>query len=166
MDRVLLVVDIQKGFITPCSVQVLEPIRALTFRFSRVVFAKFYNNEGSPFRNFLNYHDMPSGSADGALALETQNAAVVEHPGYSCVTPELIKMLHLWGVKQIYVCGIATEACVLKTVADLFELNIRPLLIEDLCASDRDPAYHLNAISLLEKLIGPDQITHVRDLIG
>ena len=61
-------------------------------------------------------------------------------------------------IREVYVCGIATEACVMKTVIDLFELSIKPWVIEDLCASDQDVHYHNIAIELMAKLVGKEHI--------
>lgn len=159
MPGILIIVDAQKGFITECSAHVLTTIDKLQHQFEQVIFTKFYNPSSSPLREILDYQKLPPGDADTELALEPrEDALTFEHPLYTCVTPELLKHLKNLNAKEVYVCGVATEACVLKTVLDLFENNIRPYVIEDICASDQDKHYNNIAIELMKKLVGKEQI--------
>jgi len=165
MSKTLLVVDVQKGFVTPSSNHIVEPIRRLQSRFENVAFAKFYNPESSPFRRFLDYHALSPNTAVAELAIEPcTNAFVFERPHYSAITPDVLAQLSRWAVEEVYLCGIATEACVLATALDLFEEGIRPVVIRDLCASDRDSHFHDAAMELIEKLIGAKQLVSVREI--
>jgi len=159
MPKILIVVDAQKGFITECSAHVLEKLDKLQHQFEHVIFTKFYNPDPSPFHEILDYQKLSPGDDDTKLALTTRKDAImIERPLYTCVTPEFLAQLKSWKAKEVYVCGVATEACVLKTVLDLFEHNIRPYVIEDICASDQDKRYHDIAIELMKKLVGQEQI--------
>jgi nicotinamidase-related amidase len=159
MPGILIIIDAQKGFITRCSSHVLEQLDRLQHQLNHVIFTKFYNPDPSPFREILDYQKLSPGDSDTALALTPrQDAIIIDHPLYSCVTRELCEHLEKLGAREVYVCGVATEACVLKTVLDLFEHNIRPYVIEDICASDQDKHYHDIAIELMKKLVGEKQI--------
>lgn len=159
MPRILIIIDVQKGFITECSSHVLERLDKLQHQFEHVIFTKFYNPDPSPFREILNYQKLSPGDSDTELALiPRKDAIIIERPLYTCVTEDLKKQLNALDAKEVYVCGVATEACVLKTVLDLFEGNIRPFVIEDICASDQDKYYHDIAIELMKKLVGEGQI--------
>ena len=165
MPAVLIVVDLQSGFVTECSAHVVELINRIQHRFDHVVFTKFYNPDPSPFRSILRYNKMSPRSPETELALEPKfGATLIERAFYSSVTGEMLSCLATHGVKEAYVCGIATEACVLKTVVDLFEHGIRPIVIEDLCASDKEVHYHHMAIELIGKLIGPHNLIRLKDL--
>lgn len=159
MLDVLIIVDVQKGFITEYSQHVLSKLDKLQHEFAHVIFTKFYNPDPSPFRKILDYQKLPPGHNDTALAITPRpDAIIIERPLYTCVTTELREYLEKLNAKEVYVCGVATEACVLKTVLDLFEHDIRPYVIEDICASDQDKHYHNIAIELLKKLVGKEQI--------
>lgn len=165
MMSVLLIVDVQKGFITSCSSHVLSGLERLQHQFDHVIFTKFYNPDPSPFRKILDYQKMPPGDDDTQLAIKPRDGAIiVERALYTCVTAELLAHLQRLKAKEVYVCGIATEACVLKTVADLFENNIRPYLIEDGCASDQDKHYHDIAVELIAKLVGKQNVIRLDEL--
>ncbi len=63
------------------------------------------------------------------------------------------------------ICGIATEAGVLKTVIDLFEYHFTPWVLEDLCASDKNGEFHDMAVKVIGALIGEDHIIDRQTLI-
>jgi nicotinamidase-related amidase len=157
--QVLIVIDVQKGFVTPQSQHVVTPLENLQYEFDHVVFTKFYNPDPSPFRKLLNYTAMSPQSPETELALTPRDdAVIISRPIYSCVTETLLVRLKTWGLKEVFIAGIATEAGVLKSVMDLFELNIRTWVLEDLCASDKGPEFHDPAIKVMGKLIGPQHI--------
>ncbi len=157
--KVLIVVDAQKGFVAPSSEHVLAMLEALQSRFDRVVLTKFHNPDPSPFRRILKYSELAPGDEDTALAIAPRgDASVIARALYTCVTPELLGILHDWGVDEVHVAGIATEACVLKTALDLFEADIRPIVIADACASDKNDRFHTMAMELITSLIGTDNV--------
>lgn len=161
----LLIVDVQRGFITPQSAHVVAPIEALQSRFGHVVVTRFINPPGSPFRDLLNYDKFAPGSAEVELAFTPRpDALIIDRPLYTGVTPDLLAALQGWGLDEVYVAGIATEACVLKTLTDLFERHITPWMIEDLCASDKGAEFHDPAIKVIGKLIDPGHIIRLADL--
>jgi len=156
MLHTLLVIDLQNGFLTEASQHIIEPIRRLQNDFENVIFTKFSNPPGSPFRKILDYHKMTPGSEETDLVLVPRpDAALIERPHYSCVTPELKKLLQSHGATEVYICGIATEACVMTSAIELFELGVRPYVISDLCASDKGEGFHQSALTVLRKLINP-----------
>ena len=55
-------------------------------------------------------------------------------------------------------CGIDTDACVLKTALDLFENNYDVKVIEDCSMSHSGIEYHNSAINMLKKLIGNQNV--------
>lgn len=158
--KVLIIVDAQKGFITKHSEHVLDPIDKLQSRFKgNVIFTKFHNPPHSPFRNILDYQKLAPSDKNTMLAIpQRDDATIIDRPYYTCVTQELKQKLTELSVDEVALCGIATEACVLKTALDLFESSIRTWILKDLCASDQDVRYHDMALELLGKLIGQQHI--------
>ena len=167
MARILIAVDIQNGFVTKHSAHVPMRLQEVLSGFDEVIWTKFYNPEPSPFRRILNYHKMSRNGPDTRLAISPPNGAlVIEHAIYSCVNHELHQKIRELNCEKVFVAGIASEACVLKTVIDLFEHDIKPVVLADLCASDKNPIYHHMAIELIRKLIGPDQVTYTGDFLA
>jgi nicotinamidase-related amidase len=123
-------------------------------KFDYVIATKFYNPDPSPFREILDYQKLSPGDSETQFAFTPRNDAhIIERPLYTCVNELFKGHIKQLNIREIYVCGIATEACVLKTVLDLFESNIRSWLITDLCASDQEDKYHEIALKLIGKLI-------------
>lgn len=157
--RILLVIDVQNGFVTDASRHVVKAIEAVQTGFETVLYSQFVNPDPSPFRSILKYDKLGRGSSQIDLALSPrQGAAVMEHTTYSSVTSELLYWLRDKQVNEICVCGIATEACVLKTVVDLFENHFITWLVEDLCASDKNAHFHAMAVEIIGALIGQQYV--------
>jgi nicotinamidase/pyrazinamidase len=56
----------------------------------------------------------------------------VENDGYSGFeNPDLNKQLQRFGVSRLFIGGLATDYCVLKTVCDALDLNYQVLLLTD-----------------------------------
>ena len=62
------------------------------------------------------------------------------------------------NIETIYLCGIDTDACVLKTALDLFENKFDVKVIEDCSMSHSGIEYHNSAINMLRKLIGNQNV--------
>lgn len=166
MPKVLVAVDVQKGFVSPSSRHVLKPIEDIQYRFDHVVFTRFYNPDPSPFRRILGYHDLAPGSEGVELAVKPRaDAVIIDKPDYSGCNDELKRHLALWRTDEVHITGIATEACVLKTVGDLFEQNILTWVIADLCASDKEHRFHDMAISILGTLIGTKHLVNSAEIM-
>lgn len=165
--KVLIVVDAQKGFVAASSEHVLTTLESLQDRFDRVILTKFQNPDPSPFRRILNYCELAPESEDTALAIKPRDdAVIISRALYTCITDELLDSLAGWGVNEVHVAGIATEACVLKTALDLFEADIRPIVIADACASDKNERFHTMAMELITSLIGTDNVVNSAALSG
>ena len=160
-----MIVDLQQGFVTNENRHVVEPLERLQARFAHVVVTRFHNPPCSPFRDLMHYDRFGSGSADTELAFVARpDAFVVERPLYTCVTQALLRQLDEWRLDEIYVAGVATEACILKTVIDLFEHHITPWVIEDLCDSDKGAEFHAPAMKVIGKLIDPRHVIGQHDI--
>jgi len=101
LPQVLIVVDAQKGFVTPHSQHVITALENLQYEFDHVVFTKFYNPDPSPFRKILGYTGMLPRSDDTELALQPcEDAVIISRPIYSCVTETLLVRLKTWGLRE------------------------------------------------------------------
>jgi len=164
-ESALIIVDVQRGFVTGENRHVVAPIERLQHRFGHVIVSRFLNPPSSPFRDLLHYDRFGAGTPDTEMAfMPRPDAFFVERPLYTCVTEAVLRQIEDWRLDAVYVAGIATEACVLKTVIDLFEHNITPWVIEDLCASDKGAEFHDPAMKVIGKLIDPGHIVKAADI--
>lgn len=169
---VLVVVDVQNGFITKHSKPVIPIIVDLVHRWQAargdVVFTRYLNYPGSPFERLLGWTKMANGP-DIELVTELApyvgpHTPVVDKYVYTLFTPEGTHLVDERGWTDLYVCGIDTDICVLKTVVDAFEHNLTPWILQDACASHAGPEAHIAGLFIAGRFIGANQIIQTTSL--
>ena len=145
MEKVLLVIDVQKSAVTKS--EIAQHIEKLQYEYDVVYISKFTKKD-SPLLNLLNW----KGYSDETLAFKPKdNAIIYGKTGYSSYLPEMKKY------DEIYICGFDTDACVYKTALDLAENGIRPVILKDYCFSANQELHNIG-LSLLERNIGVNNI--------
>ena len=168
----LIVVDVQNGFVTEHSAHVVPVIEQLVKRWLTagrdVVFTRYINHEDSIFERLMGWTKLQASPAiDIVPALQPYIAgatAVVDKRVYTMFTDEGERLAKDRGWTEVYVCGIDTEVCVLKTAVDAFERNIVPKLVVDASASHSGTGAHNAGLIVAGKMIGPRQLVHVTDI--
>lgn len=161
-ERVLIVVDFQKGFLNEHTRWLRAPIETFQKQFGRVVATRFYRRQGSKMAELLGIEGFERGGPDTELAFTVESRThVVEKSDYSCVTPEFVSLLRSWDAGEVYVCGIDTDQCVLMIAADLLQADFAPVVCSDLTASAAGPEYHRCGLFIIERLIGRQQVRAV-----
>lgn len=173
-SAVLVVVDMQNGFISAQSAPIVPIVVDLVDRWQLaggdVVFTRYLNYPGSPFERLIHWTEVqasPQIDIVEELQEQAQRAtAIVDKKIYSMFTKENTALVRQHGWTDIYVCGIATESCVLKTAVDAFELDLTPWVIEDASASHAGTVAHDAGILVTQRFIGRGQILQVADVPG
>lgn len=107
----------------------------------------------------MNWHKFRKETPDVDLAFSPIPDTFKFDKGvYSCLLPSVIDELNRRGIREVHLCGIATECCILKTAVDLFEKNFRPVVLTSACASHGGEEFHHAGLMALQRLIGQDQI--------
>lgn len=159
MKKALLIVDVQTGFINKHTNHLPKLVEKLQYDFDNVFIAKFHNEKGSCFENLLDWDGMQKGTDEVDLAFAMKyGAKIFSKNKYSKYLDEM------GDFDEIYLCGICTDICVLKTALDLFEKGIRPVVYEDLCASTAGDVLHKAGLDILRRNIGERQV--VKSNIG
>ena len=127
----LLIIDLQKNFINEYTKEVLLKIEKLLSKniFDYVAFTKFINDTNSQFCKILNYKGCIDDE-DRKIVIDTKNYPIFDKRIYTTLNLEFKIFLEKNNIKTIYLCGIDTDACVLKTAVDLFENNYDVKVIE------------------------------------
>jgi nicotinamidase-related amidase len=159
----LLVVDVQNGFINEYTRHIPARIAALIERgdHAPVLFTRFVNIEGSPFRRLLDWHKCerpPETEFAPEIAELAVERRIFSKPGYVGISEELGDYLERERINRIFVVGIDTDMCVLKVAMDLFDLNIEPIVLVDCCASTAGLQTHLAGLAVLARNIGADRL--------
>jgi nicotinamidase-related amidase len=163
MAKPLLVVDVQIGFLNSYTRHIPERIVRLIQRgdHAPVLFTRFLNSAGSPYRAFLDWQEM-AGDSEIRIAPElvalAQPDLVFDKHGYAGIPDELATHVRDQRFDQVAVAGIDTDMCVLKVAMDLFDLGIRPVVLTDCCASTAGLQAHLAGLAVLARNIGADQL--------
>lgn len=169
---VLVVVDVQNGFITEHSQPVVPVIVDLAHRWQAaggdVVFSRYLNYAGSPFERIMGWTRMADGPETELVNELTPyvgpNTPVVDKYIYTLFTPEGTHLVQDRGWTDLYICGIDTDICVLKTAVDAFEHNLTPWILRDACASHAGPEAHAAGLFIAGRFIGTNQIIHIENL--
>jgi nicotinamidase-related amidase len=171
-SAVLVVVDVQNGFIRAGSAPVVPVIVDLVARWQRaggdVVFTRYFNYEGSPFERLIHWNALQESPETDIVAdlqpYVDKATAVLDKRIYSLFSDTGQALVTERGWKDIYVCGIATESCVLKTAVDAFERDLTPWVIQDASASHAGPVAHDAGILVTQRFIGLGQVICVEQI--
>lgn len=172
-NPVLVVVDVQNGFIRPESAHVVPVIARLLERWQKeggdVLFTRYLNYPGSPFERLVRWSGcMTSPQIDIVDELQPyadKATAVIDKKGYSLFSDAAgAALVAERGWQEIYVCGIATESCVLATALGAFELDLTPWVIEDASASHAGQHVHDAGLLVTQRFIGERQIIRTADI--
>lgn len=169
---VLVVVDVQNGFITEHSEPVVPVIVDLVRRWQAaqgdVVFSRYLNYAGSPFERLIGWTKMVD-SPETDLVTElapyvSPRTPVVDKYVYTLFNPEGTHLVDERGWTDLYLCGIDTDSCVLKTAVDAFERDLTPWILKDACASHAGPKAHAAGLFIAGRFIGVNQIIEITSL--
>jgi hypothetical protein len=72
------------------------------------------------------------------------------------------RLVNEHGWTDLYLCGIDTDSCVLKTAVDTFERNPTPWILKDACASHAGA--HAVGLFIAARFIGANQIIQTTSL--
>lgn len=161
MVSCLVAIDVQAGFIGPHTESVVPRIVELASsgRFDHVVATRFKNYPGSPYERFIGWDGLSDPESQAVFpALEALCERVFDKGSYGCFTPEFEAFLAEKDVDRLYLAGIDTDCCVLKSALDAFERNLDCKVLIDACASNGGPGSHEAAIVVMGRTIGEGQV--------
>lgn len=163
---VLVVVDVQNGFVTEHSQHVVPAIANLAEQWyldgRDVAFTRYLNYDDSPFERIMGWsklkHSPEIDFVEEMQPLLGRAAGCVDKQIYSMFTEGGERLVRERGWTDMYVCGIDTEVCVLKTAVDAFERGIRAWVLSDVSASHSGQVAHDAGLLVASKMIGRRQI--------
>ncbi|MEH1873552.1 isochorismatase family cysteine hydrolase [Nostoc sp.] len=171
MSEILLVVDMQNGFMSEKCRHIIPTITKLIEHFlaagKLVEFTRFINTADSNYVKLINWsrlmHEPETSIIDELQPYINNN--IFDKPYYSAFTENFSSFISLNQISRIYLCGVETDSCILKTAIDSFERGIEPVIIEDACFSDGGQQAHDAGLFLLKRNIGKNQIKMTDKLI-
>lgn len=170
MRPLLLIIDMQNGFISKETTPIVAAIETLINHFSQqqlpIAFTRFINTPESSYVKWMNWSKLMSAPEINLIAPFCDiPASVFDKEGYTAFTDDFEQFLTENAINTMVICGVETDGCVLKTALDAFEKNVHPLVVVDACASNAGSQLHDAGLLLLSRLIGEQQIMTVKDII-
>lgn len=159
MNSLLLVIDVQNQFINNHTKFLPVKIEELIDenKFDNVAFTKFINTTENLFYKNLNWKGCLTEKSQ-QLVIKSKKCRIFEKSIYSALNDNLIKYINENNISKIYLCGIDTECCVLKTAFDLFESEFDVYVLKDYCACTHGKTRHENALKILRRNIGKNKV--------
>ena len=156
-----MLIDIQKGFISPETEYVVGRIEDLlrSERFDKVIATQFVNTEGSPYRRFINWDKLSEPPETDMVDVIRENAdRIFVKNIYSAVNSDVLAYLKRNKIDKVFLAGIDTDCCILKTAADFFEKNMDAKVLAYYTASNGGRESRYAAMRVLKRMIGKGQI--------
>jgi nicotinamidase-related amidase len=166
MPDPLIVVDVQRGFMNEFTHHIPERIVRLVERdrCAPLFATRFVNSARSPYRRLLDWHACARPPETDLVPEITEllrahdGSKVFVKRGFTGLPEELADHLKTHRIRQVTVVGIDTDMCVLKIAMDLFDMNVRPTVLIDCCASTAGLLAHLTGLAIISKNVGPQQL--------
>ncbi|WP_150468392.1 isochorismatase family protein [Francisella sp. SYW-9] len=167
MSKLLIIVDMQKGFDDINPNNMVKTFNNISETFDDICFAMFENQQGSLFetklkwRNFQNEEDR---SLINGIDVP-ERAKFIWHSTYTVYTKELKQLILKLNNPDIYIAGLFSNVCLIKLAMDMFDDGIVPYIIKDLSRSNSIDGVHNVAFATMKMAIGPDRIITTKEII-
>lgn len=153
----LIVVDVQNFFVNENTKDI--PNKISTYidhnEFDFLAFSKFVNNENSNYFKLLNWKkctNSPDTDIHNKLVKFINNDNVFEKASYSIFKAKnFTDFLKNNQITKLYFCGIDTDACILASAYDAFDLGFDFEIITDLCFSHSGEKFNTAANDIINK---------------
>ncbi len=161
----LLVIDPQNYFMDgPHTRHLSMKIRGLieNGKFDFVIFTKFVNSRKTGFSKILKWKKCMGGRDIGIVEelkpFSSGKNTFLKDTYSPFKNAAFVKFLKARKIVTIYVAGTDTDACILSTAMDAFDLGFRPIILKNFCASHSGLARHRQALGFLKALIGKKSV--------
>ena len=162
MKRVLIVIDVQKYFLTDETKPIVKNIRDYltkqSSQYTSIYFTIFRNDPRSPLWQVSGWKGC-TGSPDTDICDEIKKFSNAKNLFYkntlsAVKVPQIRDGLKGNAISEVHLCGFDTDCCVLATAYDLFDQGIKPVIIENLSWSTSEEKLHSAAIQIVKRNIG------------
>jgi nicotinamidase-related amidase len=162
MKNVLILVDVQNGFIHNAENQVMvQKIGQLVQEglFDRTIATRYINTAGSNIIRLMGWTKLLTEEEQTIPDIVNDYVDYVyEKNIYSAYTDSLCQYLLQENdgkyPEQVFLAGLDLGCCVLETATDFFEAGVRPFVLTSYCSCAGGPEYFDAAILCLKHLIG------------
>lgn len=156
--KILVVIDLQRAFINSNTEYLVRRIEDLvnSGKFDKIIFTKFINYEDSIYTSKLGYNRCISYD-DQSIMIDTRDNIVINKYVYTAYNDEFINNINK-DSDIIYLCGIDTECCVLKTSFDLFENGYDVKVLKEYSGSTHGEESNNYMLEVIGRSIGKGNV--------
>lgn len=167
MSKLLVAIDMQKGFESEDSKAIKDQFNKSFSFFDNVCFTMFENKKNSLFETKLNWIDLQNDTEKELMDdLDVpETSEFVWHSTYTVYNDELKALIAKVKPTEIFLAGLFTDMCLMKTAIDMFDDNITPYIIKDLSVSSHGEIAHNVVFETLKMAIGDDRIINIGDIL-
>lgn len=171
-DSVLVVIDMQNGFVKPASAHVVPRVVDLVRRWQDAggasIFTRFINQPDSAYERLIKWTKVAT-TPEIDIVPELQSyadraTAVIDKPGYTLFTPEGAAIVEAGGWRNLLICGLTVESCVLKTAVDAFEKDLVPWVVTDATGTHAGEFAEQAGLLVIRRFIGGGQLITAADI--
>lgn len=156
----IIIVDMQKGFMKETNFHLIEKINNYLKQndFDNIFFTKCVNDSDSPYTKLLNWNGITNEEEQEIIVNIPNNSIILTKNCYG-LSNKNIKLFKNLGITEMEICGTDTDACCLAISFNLFDNNIKPIILSDLCASSsRNKNIHNNTLEIMKRQFGSENI--------
>ena len=156
----IIIVDMQKGFINDNNKYLVDKINTYleSNKFDNIFITQCINNNESPYKKILNWNGMTNIDEQKLIINIPKQAKILTKNCYG-ISQNDIDLFRSLNINEIEICGTDIDACVLAIGFNLFDNNIKPIFIKDLCGtSSKNENMIKYAFSIIERQFGRDSI--------
>lgn len=162
MNKALIVVDVQKFFLTRKTRGIVKQIREYLNKhqsdYKVIYFTIFKNDPSAPVWRLSEWKDcaMPPDTDICDEIKQFTNSKNLYYKNFlsAAKVTEIKEGLRQKNISEVDLCGFDTDCCVLATAYDLFDQGIKPVVLENLTWSTSRQKLHAPAIKMLLRNIG------------
>ena len=156
----IIIVDMQKGFINENNKHLVDKIDTylVSNKFDNIFFTQCINNNESPYIKILNWNGMTNTDEQKFIINIPVQAKILTKNCYG-ISQKDIDLFRSLDINEIEICGTDVDACILAIGFNLFDNNIKPIFLKDLCGtSSKNENMIKYAFSIIERQFGKDSI--------
>lgn len=159
----LIVVDVQKQFVSSNTEHILPGIEAIIPTFDRVVFSQIEHDADQYVYALKKWKPAPFGSEGHAPAIplaprDGKHLHFTRKKFFSACTEDALAFFEANPGDAIHICGMDTDLCVQQTGVDLMKAGLRPVILSGLCASFAGESLHQHALIQCKRFFGREQV--------
>lgn len=161
MKNTLLIIDVQKYYLNETTQDIPSKIAEYIEKndFDFIIFSKFVNHDNSNVARAFGWKKMqgpPETDICDELKKYVKEDNVFEKDTYSLFkSKHFLKYLDENSISNLSICGFDTDACVLATSYEGFDLGFRVNVIEKLTVSSIGKGYRDSGLTILKRRIQP-----------